>query len=132
MGGTRRFLRGIADPIIGNGADSQSYIKGTGLLMAHSGEGRSLNNLWSGKTLGPVGKKALGGVAVGGLGIYAFSAGERDLDNRIQEESAEQDIESLPTSQSDGAGYTAYPQYNLQDYTPSGDLVFALHNNRHG
>ena len=128
MKGTRRFLQGI----VGNGADSQAYIKGTGRYVADAAEGRSLNNLFTGKTLGDKGRKLAGGGIVGGLGVYSLMTNDKAVDREIQESVSNDDIQSLITSRADGAGYTAHPRFNMSDYAPSGDLVFALHNLRNG
>lgn len=133
MAGTRRFLSRVAEPIIGTGADPQAYIKGTGRFIATSAEGRTINNLWTGNTLGRGGRIVAGGLLAGGLGVYGLVGPEQQRAREARERALEEDdIQSLPGTQADGAGYTAYPAINMQDYAPSGDLVFALHNIRHG
>lgn len=126
--GTRRFLNSV----LGNGADSQAYIKGTGSFIAEAADGRSINNLWTGKTLGSAGKKTAAAGLVGGIGMYSLIGPEQMINREIQAQAKEDDVQSLQSTQADGTGYTAYPKFNMQDYSASGDLVFALHKLRHG
>ena len=127
-GGTRRFLNNV----LGNGADPQAYISGTGKFIAEAADGRSINNLWTGKTLGSTGKKVAAAGLVGGIGVYSIMGPGRAVNREIQAAAKEDDIQSLESTQADGSGYTAYPGFNIHDYAPDGDLVFALHKLRHG
>lgn len=128
MKGTRRFLQNI----VGNGADSQSYIKGTGHFIAEAADGRSINNLWTGKALGGAGRKVTAVGLAGGIGVYSLIGPGQVKEKEFREIAKEDDIQSLQSTQADGSGYTAFPSFSMHDYAPSGDLVFALHKLRHG
>jgi hypothetical protein len=110
-------------------------------LFEKTGE-RSINNLWSGYGLSAKGKK----VAWMGLGAYAGyealkGAYRYNYDTTLVYNMDDRGVQSLPATQADGLGYMVPGYENPQgvsvpklDMTlgASGDLVFALHNLRHG
>jgi len=94
---------------------------------------RSVNNLWSGYELSSKGKKAAWGV----LGTYAayrvIRSGNDEIRNAVENYNLDQGgVQSLPSTRADGIGYTASPGGYKDSMLPTGDLVFALHNLRHG
>ena len=123
MSGTRKFLVGAAE---------EMTPKKGGKWLQQAEEGRSINNLWTGKELGRNGKIATGGVLAGYIGFQATGAQTAAAQQQVDAQSYSSNIESLPGTRGDGVGYTAYPNFNIKDFAPQGDLVFALHNLRHG
>lgn len=92
---------------------------------------RSINNLYSGVGLSRKGKATaiLGMAAYGG---YKMHEGKGEV--RRKQVMANMDprgIIALPSTQSDGVGYRGDPG-GSPDFGANGDLVFALHNLRHG
>jgi hypothetical protein len=109
--------------------------------MFEKGE-RGLDNLFTGVQLSGHGKK----VATTALGMYAGyqvlnGAYRYHYDSAMTYNRDDRGVQSLPGTQGDGLGYQM-PQYSMQNSTNSpkldmdlgagGDLVFALHNLRHG
>lgn len=138
MQGMRKYLVGEGKKLANESRSlldqEQQVINGAGKFFGDDVEGRTINNLWTGKGLGSKGKKAAF-TAIGGYFGYQAMAGAGSESNAIAKAQFEEgDIQSLPGTQGDGLGYTAYPSANLdmQGLAPSGDLVFALHRLRHG
>lgn len=92
---------------------------------------RSINNLYTGIGLSRKGKA----VALTGMGAYAsyqVLTGQQEAANQnAMAHMDDRGIMSLPGTQADGVGYLGDPAGN-QDLAARGDLVFALHNLRHG
>lgn len=131
MKGMRKYLVGEGKNILNSESE---VINGKGKFFGDSVEGRSVNNLWTGKGLGSKGKKAAFTAIGGYFGYEAMVGAGTETKATVQAQFEEGDIQSLPGTQGDGLGYTAYPSANLdmQGLAPSGDLVFALHRLRHG
>jgi hypothetical protein len=107
-----------------------------------TGQPRSINNLFTGAGLSRKGK----GIALAGIGGYAAYESFHQM-NRYNRETAlmynlDPNIYALPQTGGDGMTYDhtykTHPQDQGQKVTSfdpvgtSGDLVFALHNLRHG
>lgn len=100
--------------------------------MLEKGDPRSINNLWTGARLSVKGK-VVAGSALGVYGAYSFAQGvnQYEKDYAMSFNYDDRGVQSLPSTRADGMGYTAN---NGGDKTlgARGDLVFALHNLRHG
>ncbi|WDI05151.1 hypothetical protein PUW25_25420 (plasmid) [Paenibacillus urinalis] len=92
---------------------------------------RSINNLYTGFGLSRKGK-AVALTGMGAYGGYQVINGQSEAGNRnAMDAMDDRGIMSLPGTRSDGMGYLGDPAGN-QDLAARGDLVFALHNLRHG
>ncbi len=96
-------------------------------------QGRNMNNLWTGYGYGGKGRAlATASLIGGGTLIVSNPKGFQSYMNGdfVDEQSAELDVESLPSTRSDGLAYEAQIG-NSTDLSASGDLVFAMHKTRH-
>lgn len=99
-------------------------------------DSRDINNLYTGYKLGGKGRI---GASVGMLGTGSVMVGfGPELRNKkmnqaiVDQQSQEQDIQSLPSTRGDMRGYMAQGGMgSTPDLTTSGDLVFAMHKTRH-
>ncbi|ARC67218.1 hypothetical protein B14_200005 (plasmid) [Bacillus licheniformis] len=96
-------------------------------------QGRNMNNLWTGYGYGGKGRALATASLIGGGTIIASNpkAYQNFVNGDFVEEQSEAlDVESLPSTRSDGLGYQAQVGNN-SDLSASGDLVFAMHKTRH-
>lgn len=122
MMGTRRFLTGLARETNFR-ADDATWLRKTG-------EGRSINNLWTGKELGKKGNAAFATLGVGYVGYSGLTAGGKANQAEVDYQVETEGVQSLAGTRGDGAGYQM-PNAPT-GFQPSGDLVFALNRLRHG
>lgn len=106
------------------------YAKNT--FTEKSINGRTLNNLYSGRDLNKKGM-ALAGIGIAAYAGYQIDKGESQMrsDERLARGGDPDMIQSLPGTRADGVAYNASP-YNGPQLEATGDLVFALHKIRHG
>lgn len=99
-------------------------------------EGRTINNLWTGYTLGGKGRLAVaGGLLGGGTIVVSNPRAYQNWYNQqvgIPRESDMLNVESLPSTRGDALGYQVPLGPKASEYLhASGDLVFALHKTAH-
>lgn len=96
---------------------------------------RSINNLFSGYELGGKGKLLVAGgiAAYGGVSVFDSAGIQKsyELKQLTEQQSEEQDVESLLSTRADGVGYTGNVG-SMGNLEANGDLVFALNKIRHG
>jgi hypothetical protein len=93
---------------------------------------RRMDNLWTGYEAGRNTKRVGMGI-MGGMAGYSLVSQANEYHHDLAHVYANDDrgIQSLPSTQADGRGYWAH-NGGEPALGATGDLVFALHNLRHG